>query len=260
MKLVIDIDGSKAIPVRALPWITGWHFGAHEVAEALSGDGCETGKPFTTAYWLNEDGERREVPKEFWVGVTQRLEQAEDADPPYMDWHAIATGLLPEGVWVWANEWTTAYENSPDGPGSLGLIVETTGDLQDIESRLIQQEPFVPPELMALLLAGFNEVAPVAEPVAEPAPQAGPVGQAGPGEDLTQDPERRLARLRELGGNAKHKNGDWKFTGISTLVEREKSEGRKRSDEKTIRADLTEAAQDELDARRAGAFTGLGAR
>lgn len=99
-----------------------------------------------------------------------------------------------------------------------------------------------------------------AEPVAEPAPQAGPVWQAGPDEDLTQDSERRLARLRELGGSAKYKNSAWKFTGISALVEREKSEGRKRSDEKTIRADLKEAAQDELDARRAGAFTGLGAR
>lgn len=78
--------------------------------------------------------------------------------------------------------------------------------------------------------------------------------------ETTPDPERRLARLRALGGNATYKRGVWKIIGITDLVESEKSEGRKRSDEKTIRADLKEAAQNELDARRAGFGAGLGQR
>lgn len=78
--------------------------------------------------------------------------------------------------------------------------------------------------------------------------------------DTTPDPERRLNRLRALGGNVTLKRGEWKITGISALVAIEKSEGRKRSDEKTIRADLKEAAENERDARRAGAFDGLGRR
>lgn len=76
----------------------------------------------------------------------------------------------------------------------------------------------------------------------------------------TPDPERRLARLRALGGDAIYRRGEWKITGISALVASEKSEGRKRSDEKTIRADLKEAAESEREAKRANAFSGLGQR
>ena len=76
----------------------------------------------------------------------------------------------------------------------------------------------------------------------------------------TPDPERRLARLRELGGNATYKRGEWKITGILALVASEKSQSRKRSDEKTIRADLKEAAENEREAKRANAFSGLGQR
>jgi len=71
------------------------------------------------------------------------------------------------------------------------------------------------------------------------------------------DPERRLVALRALGGTVTHRNGGWKFTGMALLVKSEK--GRKRSDEKTIRGDLKEAAQAERDAKQAGAFVnGLG--
>lgn len=78
--------------------------------------------------------------------------------------------------------------------------------------------------------------------------------------DISQDQERRLARLRALGGNARFKRGEWKFKGITELVNREKSEGYKRSDEKTIRNDLREAAENERDAKRAGPLDGLGKR
>jgi hypothetical protein len=74
------------------------------------------------------------------------------------------------------------------------------------------------------------------------------------------DPERRLARLRALGGNATCRRDEWKFTGIAALVASEKSEGRKRCDEKTIRADLKNAADNESDAKRAGFADGLGQR
>ena len=74
------------------------------------------------------------------------------------------------------------------------------------------------------------------------------------------DPERRLARLRTLGGTVKRKRGDWKFTGITKLVALEKSEGRKRSDEKTIRLDLHEALRNEDVAKCAGFGAGLGQR
>lgn len=90
---------------------------------------------------------------------------------------------------------------------------------------------------------------------AAPAPVAGLATNSA-----TPDPERRLARLRALGGDAIYRRGEWKITGISALVASEKGEGRKRCDEKTIRADLKEAAESEREAKRANAFSGLGQR
>jgi hypothetical protein len=82
----------------------------------------------------------------------------------------------------------------------------------------------------------------------------------GTGATMTE-PERRLARLRsELGGDARYKNCTWSFHGSTKLALIEKSEGRARSSEKTIRADLKEAAQAERDAKAAGFGAGLGQR
>ena len=74
------------------------------------------------------------------------------------------------------------------------------------------------------------------------------------------DEERRINLLRELGGSAKYERGDWKFSGIAALVKRERADGHKRHDEKTIRADLKKAAQAEREAKSAGFSTGLGQR
>jgi len=71
------------------------------------------------------------------------------------------------------------------------------------------------------------------------------------------DPERRLIALRELGGATHWKRGRsgtqaWQINGIKNLVAQEKANRRKRSDEKTIRGDLREAAEAESMAKRAG--------
>jgi len=93
-----------------------------------------------------------------------------------------------------------------------------------------------------------------------PAPpaEAPAVGVSGGDAAPLPDPERRLARLRELGGGATYRRNEWKFTGIAALVAAERNDGRKRIDEKTIRADLKEAAQAEREAKRAGHWDGLG--
>lgn len=93
------------------------------------------------------------------------------------------------------------------------------------------------------------------------APTSSPSAPAPVGAlDHTSDTERRLALLRELGGSAKYMRNEWRFTGIVALVAREKVDGRKRCDEKTIRADLKEAAQAERDSKNAGFAAGLGQR
>ncbi|MDB5874593.1 MAG: hypothetical protein JWQ07_4035 [Ramlibacter sp.] len=67
------------------------------------------------------------------------------------------------------------------------------------------------------------------------------------------DPERRLARLRSIGGEV-HRNaaGGWSIKKIGELVELERSEARGRADPHTVRSDLRNAAEAEHAAQRAG--------
>ncbi|APW47340.1 hypothetical protein BLL52_0041 [Rhodoferax antarcticus ANT.BR] len=75
------------------------------------------------------------------------------------------------------------------------------------------------------------------------------------------DPERRLAKLIELGGTYKYRDGKWHFTGIGKLENFERNADHKRCSQKTIRDDLIEAAQSERDLKQAGALRGgLGQR
>lgn len=93
-------------------------------------------------------------------------------------------------------------------------------------------------------------------------PKAAPIGDVSASDhvDQTPDPERRLARLRTLGGTAKYVRYKWKFMGMAALVAAEKVDNRRRRSEKTIRADLIQAAQAERDEKSAGFTTGLGQR
>lgn len=73
------------------------------------------------------------------------------------------------------------------------------------------------------------------------------------------DPERRLARLRELKGTIEYDSheGRWLIKGIGALTNAEASENRRRVSEKTIRADLIAAAEAERNAARAGSPRGV---
>jgi hypothetical protein len=151
--------------------------------------------------------------------------------------------------------------------GRLLDQIERWEALQDgIASNLLAKEKRLP-ELygeLAALEAQFKAPYPALLVVdaTPPEPQAGAVVavDALEAQAMTPDPERRLALLRTLGGSAKYFQDKWKFTGITELVAREKEDGRKRSSQKTIRADLKEAAQAERDAKNAGFATGLGQR
>jgi len=126
--------------------------------------------------------------------------------------------------------------------------------LVDSDGRPVQDESYtINHDEFMRLAETYGCAVVVVETIQSPASMAPSESEPEP-----QDPERRLTRLRALGGTAKCRNGEWKFTGITELVAAEKSAGRKRCDAKTIRADLKEAAQAERDAQRAGLFQGLG--
>lgn len=139
---------------------------------------------------------------------------------------AVKNGILPV-----KSPLTFGPHTFPVGNALLSAVV-TVDDLRK----------YVAERGLSVILGAPEQAAPVQSPV-EPA-----------------DPERRLQSLRQLGGEAKFTKSAWKFTGISALVTSEKAQVRKRSSEKTIRADLREAAESEREAKRAGFADGLGPR
>ena len=72
------------------------------------------------------------------------------------------------------------------------------------------------------------------------------------------DAQRRLGRLKELGGGAfRDRDGNWRFKGISELINAEASENRPRSSDKIVRADLKKAVEIEVRAEALGIHTGI---
>lgn len=155
----------------------------------------------------------------------------------------------------------------PEGPFTLHTVDGVRalcGPFVRLEPAKAQWKERLEPADMLVSMADVKAIEAATKPQqtapAQTATTPAPVMADSASASTTPDPERRLARLRELGGNAIYKRGEWKITGISALVASEKNEGRKRSDEKTIRADLKEAAEKEREAKRANAFSGLGQR
>ena len=100
------------------------------------------------------------------------------------------------------------------------------------------------------------------EAIAELAsPLAATAGAEGARADsLRTRQDRRLARLRELGGHVVKKSGEQRVIGITALVNSETVIGAHATSVKTIRADVKAAYKRETEAKRGGFFTDLGSR
>lgn len=157
----------------------------------------------------------------------------------YGHWKAYVP-IKPEAIWLLRQDGVARIKHPADGARAWP-VREMLVNLEQVR---------VDTQTIHRIKSTFHQ------PIADPA-QTATLALVS---DSTPDPERRLSLLRSLGGTAKYSRSEWKFTGIKALVDSEKSDGRKRCDEKTIRADLKEAAQNERDAKRAGFADGLGQR
>lgn len=270
MNVIVTIEGREAIPVRAIPFLTDWEVMSPDVvADALTGED-EFNPQFKElrAYRFDDDTIKVVNPN-WWANfparelkaLSDRIGQSEIShETGYDDWRRDSLKLLPAGVFVWRDEFETCFWRR-FGPEVETVFVITPGGeferRRRAESIELNYDPFIPAkERCELVMDGF------AVQSQQPDAQAAPVevvSASGADTEQQPDPQRRLARLLAGGGSAKYRHGEWKFTGIAALVVSEKADRRKRSDEKTIRKDLREAAEAERDAKRAGPFQGLGA-
>jgi len=157
-KITISIDGRVALPVRAIPYATGGWLSAEDVAKNLA---RKVGKSFAqlqnlSAYHL-VDGEPIQVLPKEWDAVAARLDGLEadlrsqfpNDDQGYAAWLSKSVALLPDGVFVWLDEFENDFfeDFSED---RVEFVDEREGE------RAISYMPMMSDEERAIVLADFG--------------------------------------------------------------------------------------------------------
>lgn len=165
--LILRIHERDAVPVRALPYISGWWpLFPDELAQQFARQadyGLERMEDVTA--FLRVGSSYREVlPKEWDAVVVQldglkhrlQLKFPENTDAGYSAWREESPKLLPAGAFVWKDKFEVAY-NRDYAPGSLRAPIRAfprPGDGQ------LTFSPILPTHTAALVLEGFPTTKP----------------------------------------------------------------------------------------------------
>jgi hypothetical protein len=159
MNVVFVIAGCEAIPVRAIPFVTGWTMSPDMVASALAHTDLVTKLRGIAAYHLaGNDEPAPMLPKE-WDGVEAELQALSDTlkanevvdFESYPTWRRESILLLPAGVFVWKDEFICAFA-SAYSKERIGILDERPGD------RELNLTPLIPQALCEALVEGFASV------------------------------------------------------------------------------------------------------
>ena len=156
--LLVQIAGRSALPVRAIPYVSGWCLSPDEVANQLARG---TGKPFarlqnTSAYFLNGGRPQKMLPKEWdrYVAALHGFEgdlkdKVKNDNVGYSVWVSKAASLLPAGVFVWRDEFEKDYAS--DFPAdALSTTRERDGE------RELTYAPMLEDDLRGMVVSGFQ--------------------------------------------------------------------------------------------------------
>jgi len=112
MNVVFCISGREAIPVRAIPYVTGWDVSPDMVAQSLanSSDGVRLDR--LTASQYHVDGSHTPILPKEWDGIEDLLRglsasleaKNSNRDITRPQWLKESIPLLPAGVFVWRDE------------------------------------------------------------------------------------------------------------------------------------------------------------
>ena len=117
MNCIIEIKGREAIPVRAIPYITGWVISPDVVAFSLaqSSDFSKLGK--LMAHHISPDGSIGDMLPKEWDGIEDMLEalscELTEKNPDNKitrpEWLRCSIPLLPSHCFVWRDEFEKEY-------------------------------------------------------------------------------------------------------------------------------------------------------
>jgi hypothetical protein len=154
MKVVILIDGREAVPVRAIPFVTGWTLSPDALAHGLERQGRRSGHQLRAFQFDADDSHPPIMPSE-WEQVSVALKaldltllraRGERDIISYERWRAESPECLPRGCFVWRDELEAACRD-----GTLG--VASDGE----EPPQLNFSPLIPPELRDLVMEGFPD-------------------------------------------------------------------------------------------------------
>lgn len=117
MNVIVEFDGREAIPVRAIPLVSNWHFMPPIVLAHVLGDtGGSTVSMFGDLVSYNfESGVARPISKDWWTQFPlkrlQALLEASDG-VARSQWEEQSLKVLPPGVFVWKDEYQELHDRN----------------------------------------------------------------------------------------------------------------------------------------------------
>lgn len=156
MNVVVLIENREAIPVRAIPFVTGWTMSPDAVASSLAMTDLITRLRGVSAFYWSEGVVAPLLPKE-WDGIeadlealSNRLQAEEEIDREnYPKWRRDSIPLLPESCFVWRDEFEAAFRHAYS-PERFSFLDEREGE------RELNFRPRIPPEQAPVVMEGFE--------------------------------------------------------------------------------------------------------
>jgi len=158
MNTILVIDKREAVPVRAIPYITGWSMSPDVVALTLAHtDHWRASLMNLFAYHLSNNGQFAQMLPKEWDGLIAQLESLSNMyqmdenfeGGNYVAWRKDSIPLLPPATFLWRDELEQAFKVA-HSPRKLNLLEERPGD------RELNFFPFIPENHAEIVMKGFE--------------------------------------------------------------------------------------------------------
>lgn len=177
MKVIVEIEGRNAIPVRAIPFLTNWATMSPDVvADALAGTAHHfrgltsfrierpVHKTISTTWWEN-------FPCRQLKALSDEIKAKETThETGYQEWRSRSIPVLPAGVFVWQDEYETRH-NYFHGPDGTSYLIEGNWlpENEQLTRVALDFDPFIPESHTQLIvMEGFHQPDAKTSPAFEP--------------------------------------------------------------------------------------------
>lgn len=154
--LKIEIDNRIAIPVRLIPFVTGWRLSPDVVVSILAEDN-EIYRVCIPSYNIGIDGKYHPMLTKEWDTVRADIDALSNSldatetshNQNYPIWRRESIKILPPATFVWLDElevaWNTAFSKE-----RMDIVGERPGD------RDLNLAPTIPSDVAGYVYEGFN--------------------------------------------------------------------------------------------------------